>query len=53
MPLGPMDEFLAHQTTDTFDRVFTSDRNFYDRYYFNAHCCSDEIFLITSMGLSR
>ncbi len=50
MPLSPMDEYLAHQTTDTFDRVFTSDRNFYDRYYFNMHACSDEIFLITSMG---
>jgi hypothetical protein len=45
-----MDEFLAHQTSDTFDHVYTSDRNFYDRYYFNMHSCSDEIFLITSMG---
>jgi hypothetical protein len=35
MPLSPMDEFLAHQTSDTFDPVFTSDRNFYDCYYFN------------------
>ena len=33
---GPFDEFLAHQTSDTFDHVATSDRNFYDRYYFNA-----------------
>lgn len=50
MPLTPMDEFLAHQTTDTFDHVFTSDRNFYDRYYFNMHPSSDELFLITGMG---
>ena len=50
MPLTAMDEFLAHQTTDTFDRVFTSDRNFYDRYYFNLHGCSDELFLIAGMG---
>jgi hypothetical protein len=50
MPLGPMDEFLAHQTCETFDRVFTSDRNFYDRYYFNMHASSDELFLITGMG---
>jgi hypothetical protein len=35
MPLSPMDELLAHQTCDTFDHVFTSNRNFYDRYYFN------------------
>lgn len=50
MPLSPMDEFLAHQTCETFDRVFTSDRNFYDRHYFNLHGCSDELFLITGMG---
>ena len=50
MPLGPMDEFLAHQTCETFDRVFTSDRNFYDRYYFNMHASSDELFLIVGMG---
>ena len=50
MPISPMDEYLAHQTTDTFDRVFTSDRNFYDRYYFNCHPSSDELFLVTGMG---
>jgi hypothetical protein len=50
MPLSPMDEFLAHQTPETFDRVFTSDRNFYDRHYFNLHPCSEELFLIAGMG---
>jgi hypothetical protein len=45
-----MDEFMAHQTPDTFDHVFTSDRNFYDRFYFNMHPSSDELFLITGMG---
>jgi len=50
MPLGPLDDLLAHQTPDTFDHVHTSDRNFYDRYYFNCHPCSDELFLITGMG---
>ena len=50
MPISPMDEYLAHQTTDTFDRVFTSDRNFYDRHYFNCHPSSDELFLIAGMG---
>ncbi|MFP6563664.1 MAG: hypothetical protein VCC68_04175 [Myxococcota bacterium] len=50
MPISPMDEYLAHQTSDTFDRVFTSDRNFYDRYYYNLHACSDEIFVVTGMG---
>jgi hypothetical protein len=50
MPLSAMDEFLAHQTCETFDRVFTSDRNFYDRYYFNLHGSSDELFLVAGMG---
>lgn len=50
MPISPMDEYLAHQTCETFDHVFTSDRNFYDRYYFNMHPSSDELFLITGMG---
>ncbi|MEE9280344.1 MAG: hypothetical protein V3V67_09240 [Myxococcota bacterium] len=50
MPLGPLDDLLAHQTTETFDFVFTSDRNFYDRYYFNMHASSDELFLVTGMG---
>ncbi|MAG34466.1 MAG: hypothetical protein CL908_26645 [Deltaproteobacteria bacterium] len=50
MPLGPMDDFLAHQTPETFDHVYCGDRNFYDRYYFNCHPCGDEIFLITGMG---
>ena len=50
MPLSPMDEYLAHQTCETFDHVFTSDRNFYDRYYFNMHASSDELFMVAGMG---
>lgn len=50
MPLGPMDDYLAHQTTDTFDQVFTSDRNFFDRYYFNLHASSDALFMVMGMG---
>ena len=50
MPLSPIDEFLAHQTPDTFDHVATSDRNFYDRYYFNMHSSSDELFVIIGLG---
>jgi hypothetical protein len=45
-----MDEFLAHQTPDTFDRVFTSDRNFYDRYYFNLHDSTGDLFMVAGMG---
>ncbi len=50
MALSEMDEFMAHQTCETFDRVYTSDRNFYDRLYFNVHNCTDELFLIAGMG---
>jgi hypothetical protein len=50
MPISPMDEYLAHQTADTFDYVYTSDRNFYDRYYFNMHSSSDDFFMVTGMG---
>ena len=50
MPLSPMDEFMAHQTCETFDHVFTSDRNFYDRYYFNMHPGNGDLFMITGMG---
>jgi hypothetical protein len=50
MPLSPADDLLAHQTAETFDYVFTSDRHFYDRYYFNMHASSDELFLVAGMG---
>ena len=50
MPLSPADDFMLHQTPHTFDHVATSDRNFYDRHYFNMHACSDELFVITGMG---
>src|SRR3954470_4510871 len=50
MPLSRFDEYLTHQTSETFDHVATSDRNFYDRYYFNMHASSDELFVITGLG---
>ncbi len=49
--LTPLDDYLVHQTSDTVDRVFTSDRNFYDRYYFNAHTIDGSAFLVVAMGL--
>ena len=50
MPLSRFDEYLAHQTSETFDHVGPSDRNFYDRYYFNMHSSSDELFVIMGLG---
>jgi hypothetical protein len=49
--LTPLDDYLVHQTTETVDRVVTSDRNFYDRYYFNAHTLDGNAFLVVAMGL--
>jgi len=48
--LSKMDDFPLHQIADTIRHVGTSDRNFYDRYYFNMHGSSDELFLVMGMG---
>ena len=34
---SPLDEYPIHQTPLPMTRVASSDRNFYDRSYFNAH----------------
>ena len=50
MPI-PLDEYPVHQTPLPMDRVATSDRNFYDRCYFNAHDRTGEVFLVTGLGV--
>ena len=50
MTLSSMDDYPLHQTAEPIRNVASSDRNFYDRYYFNMHGCSDELFLIVGMG---
>lgn len=50
MPI-PLDEYPIHQSALPMDRVATSDRNFYDRCYFNAHDRTGEIFLVTGLGV--
>jgi hypothetical protein len=49
MPV-PMDEFPLHQHPVSFARVGTSDRNFYDRSYFNGHDRTGEVFFISGFG---
>jgi hypothetical protein len=49
--LTPADEYLTHQTPYTFDRVYTSDRNFYDRYFFNGYRRDGEVYFAVAMGL--
>lgn len=48
---SPLDEFPIHQVPLTMAQVGTSDRNFYDRCYFNAHDRTGDVFLITGMGM--
>jgi len=48
--ISKFDDFPVHQTHEPVRFVGTSDRNFYDRYYFNLHGSSDELFMVMGMG---
>ncbi len=48
--VGPLDEYPLHQAPLPVTWAATSDRNFYDRCYLNAHDRSGDIFLITGAG---
>ena len=50
MPV-PLDEYPIHQVGRSLAEVGPTDRNFYDRCYFNAHACTDELFLVTGLGV--
>ena len=50
MPIA-LDEYPIHQLPLPMSRVGTSDRNFYDRCYLNAHDRTGEIFLVTGLGV--
>ncbi|MDP9115838.1 MAG: hypothetical protein M3O28_00920 [Actinomycetota bacterium] len=47
---APLDEYPIHQSPLSMARVATSDRNFYDRCYFNAHDRTGDVFLVTGLG---
>ena len=47
----PFDEYPIHQTPLSMQYVGTSDRNFYDRCYFNAHDRTGDVFFISGMGV--
>ena len=48
--LSPLDDLPIHQVAETMATVGTSDRNFYDRYYFSLHGSDDEFFLAAGLG---
>ena len=50
MTLSPLDDYPVHQAALPIRQVATSDRNFYDRYYFNCHAGTDELMLIIGLG---
>ena len=50
MMLGPADEYPVHQVPQPIAWAGSSDRNFYDRSYFNAHDRTGNIFLISGIG---
>jgi hypothetical protein len=50
MTLSPLDDYPVHQIAQPIRYPATSDRNFYDRYYFNCHAGTDELMLIIGVG---
>ena len=48
--ISSWDDYPIHQSAEPVRIVATSDRNFYDRYYFNCHASSDELFMVMGMG---
>ena len=53
MVLSPLDDYPIHQAAQVMRHVATSDRNFYDRYYFNCHPGTDELMLIVGPASTR
>src|SRR3954454_10889586 len=50
MPI-PLDEYPLHQVPLSLEHPGTSDPNFYDRSYFNAHDRTGDLFVITGLGV--
>ena len=48
---SPLDEYPIHQLPLSMREVGSSDRNFYDRCYFNATNRTSDLFLVTGLGV--
>lgn len=48
---APLDEYPLHQAPVSIRHPATSDRNFYDRCYFNAHDRTGDVFVVTGLGV--
>lgn len=49
--ISPADDFLIHQTHEPVLYVATSDRRFFDRYFFTGHNSDDSLFFMIGMGV--
>jgi hypothetical protein len=45
-----LDDYLVHQIAEPVAYPATSDRNFYDRYYFGCHDTEGKLFLMLAFG---
>ena len=45
------DDYPIHQTPEPVQQVFTSDRNFYDRFFFNGYFRQGEPYFAAAMGI--
>ncbi len=48
--LSMMDDYPLHQTADVIRFTQNSDRNFYDRYYFNLFNPQEQLFVVFGLG---
>jgi hypothetical protein len=48
--VGPLDEYPLHQVPLPMAWAGSSDRNFYDRCYLNAHDRTGDVFVVTGAG---
>ncbi len=48
--LSRLDDYLVHQIAEPVSHVATSDRNFFDRYYFGCHDTEGKVFLMLAFG---
>jgi hypothetical protein len=47
----PLDEYPVHQVPLSMRHAASSDRNFYDRCYLNAHDRTGDVFVVTGLGV--
>src|ERR1700712_1834115 len=49
--LNRLDDYLVHQTAEPLAHPATSDRNHYDRFWFNGYVASGEWYFGVALGL--